>query len=577
MPIQLLTTETIGKIAAGEVVERPASVVKELLENALDAGARRISVEIRNGGSDLIEVVDDGHGMSPEDLAAAIQRHATSKLSAFEDLDTLRTLGFRGEALPSIAAVASVLIASRTAEAPVGSEVRVDFGAVGPVHMSAIPVGTRVSVRDLFANVPARRKFLRQASTEAGYATRVVSSYAAAYTGVAVTLMVDGRRVFGTDGSGDDVAAATGVYGPEVGQAALRLVPLDEVAAVPGVTVTGWVGAPAVTRSHRNGLVFFVNGRWIQSRALSFALEEAYHSLLMVGRHPVAVVHVALDPAIVDVNVHPTKAEVKFVDERAVCRAVQRAAHAALLGAPQDALPRVQFAASAGQTEQRPMDLPRPRWGPDPDTGRETSRAGDPVPEDEKHASGVPILRVLGQVGGTYIIAEGPQGMYLIDQHAAHERVLYEKILAQISGRMADKQPLLDPLIVDLSPEELGIYERSAEELAQIGFDVEPFGQGSVAVRAVPAMMRNVDVAERLRLILKELVEGGAGDSWLDSVAISTACHTSIRAGQPLSLPEMRELVAELERSSQPRACGHGRPTMLHMAQADLERQFSRR
>ncbi len=189
----------------------------------------------------------------------------------------------------------------------------------------------------------------------------------------------------------------------------------------------------------------------------------------------------------------------------------------------------------------------------------------------------MPILRVLGQVGGTYIIAEGPQGMYLIDQHAAHERVLYEKILTQISGRMADKQSLLDPLIVDLSPEELGIYERSAEELAQIGFDVEPFGEGSVAVRAVPAMMRNVDVAERLRLILKELVEGGAGDSWLDSVAISTACHTSIRAGQPLSLPEMRELVAELERSSQPRACGHGRPTMLHMAQADLERQFSRR
>lgn len=577
MPIQLLTTETIGKIAAGEVVERPASVVKELLENALDAGARRISVEIRNGGSDLIEVVDDGHGMSPEDLAAAIQRHATSKLSAFEDLDTLRTLGFRGEALPSIAAVASVLIASRTADAPVGSEVRVDFGAVGPVDMAAIPMGTRVSVRDLFANVPARRKFLRQASTEAGYATRVVSSYAAAYTGVAVTLTVDGRRVFGTDGSGDDVAAATGVYGPEVGQAALRLVPLDEAAAVPGVTVTGWVGAPAVTRSHRNGLVFFVNGRWIQSRALSFALEEAYHSLLMVGRHPVAVMHVALDPATVDVNVHPTKAEVKFVDERAVCRAVQRAAHAALLGAPQDALPRVQFAASAGQTEQRPMDLPRPRWGPDPDTGRETASAGDPAPEDEKHASGVPILRVLGQVGGTYIIAEGPQGMYLIDQHAAHERVLYEKILTQISGRMADKQSLLDPLIVDLSPEELGIYERSAEELAQIGFDVEPFGEGSVAVRAVPAMMRNVDVAERLRLILKELVEGGAGDSWLDSVAISTACHTSIRAGQPLSLPEMRELVAELERSSQPRACGHGRPTMLHMAQADLERQFSRR
>ncbi|MDP9369995.1 MAG: DNA mismatch repair endonuclease MutL [Chloroflexota bacterium] len=577
MPIRLLTTETIGKIAAGEVVERPASVVKELLENALDAGARRISVEIRNGGTDLIEVVDDGHGMGPEDLAAAIQRHATSKLTAFEDLDTLQTLGFRGEALPSIAAVASLAIASRMAEAPVGSAIRVEFGAVRPVEPAAAPVGTRVSVRDLFANVPARRKFLRQASTETGYATRVVCSYAAAYAAVAVTLSVDGRRVFGTDGAGDVVAAATGVYGPEVGQAALRLGPLDEAAAVPGVTVSGWAGAPAVTRSHRNGLVFFVNGRWIQSRALSFALEEAYHSLLMVGRHPVAVVHLALDPSAVDVNVHPTKAEVKFVDERAVCRAVQRAAHAALLGAPQDTLPRVQFVASSWQTEQRPMELPRPRWEADRDGDRETASAGHRAPEEAKHASGVPILRVLGQVGSTYIIAEGPQGMYLIDQHAAHERVLYEKILSQLSGQMADRQPLLDPLIVDLSPEELAIYERSAAELAQVGFEVEHFGEGAVAVRAVPALMRNVDIAERLRLILGELAEGGAGNSWLDSVAISTACHTSIRAGQTLSLPEMRELVAELERSSQPRACGHGRPTMLHMAQADLERQFSRR
>ena len=577
MPIRLLTTDTIGKIAAGEVVERPASVVKELLENAIDAGARRISVEIRNGGSDLIEVVDDGHGMGPDDLAVAIQRHATSKLSAFEDLDTLQTLGFRGEALPSIAAVSSLTLASRTTDATTGSAVRVEFGSVGGVETVAAPAGTRVAVRDLFANVPARRKFLRQASTETGYAARVVSSYAAAYPGVSVTLSIDGRRIFGTDGSGDSIAAASAVYGPEVGGSALRLAPLDEAAAVPGVTVAGWVGAPSVTRSHRNGLVFFVNGRWIQSRALSFALEEAYHSLLMVGRHPVAVVHVALDPAAVDVNVHPTKAEVKFVDERAVCRAVQRAVHAALLAAPHDALPRMQFAASSWQAEQRPMELPRPRWASDREQGRETILVGDGAATAEKHASGVPILRVLGQVGGTYIIAEGPQGMYLIDQHAAHERVLYEKILAQMSGQVADKQALLDPLIVDLTPDELAIYDRSAAELAQIGFDVEPFGEGAVAIRAVPALMQNVDVAERLRLILRELTEGGAGDSWLDSVAISTACHTSIRAGQTLSLPEMRELVAELERSSQPRACGHGRPTMLHMAQADLERQFSRR
>ena len=570
-PIQLLTDETIGKIAAGEVVERPASVVKELIENALDAGARRIGVEIRGGGTDLIEVTDDGHGMRADDLALAIQRHATSKLAAFEDLDTLQSLGFRGEALPSIAAVSAFAVRSRETAAAVGAAIEVRFGESTAVRSVAAPPGTTVTIRDLFANVPARRKFLRQATTELAYIGRVVAAYAAAYPLVQFHLTVDGRRVLGTDGSGDPIAAAVGVWGAEVGAAALTLEPLDEAAAVPGVTVSGWVGAPTVTRSHRQGIVFFINGRWIQNRALAFALEEAYHSLLMVGRHPVAMVAIAVNPAMVDVNVHPTKAEVKFVDERAVCRAVQRAAHGALARSPRGELPEIRFESSVAP-EQRTMGLPATPWA-----SRDIDRPAVPDADGgAAHPSGVPILRVLGQVGGTYIIAEGPHGMYLIDQHAAHERVLYEKILGQMSEQSVQQQALLDPLIVELGPEEAAVWEKSTAELEQIGFAIEGFGDGSVAVRAVPAVMRNVDIAERLRLILQELAEGGAGDSWLDSVAISAACHSSIRAGQTLSLPEMRELVAELERSSQPRACGHGRPTMLHMTRSELERQFKR-
>ena len=586
MPVRLLSDETIGKIAAGEVVERPASVVKELLENALDAGARRVRVAIREGGLGLIEVADDGCGIDPAELPLAVRRHATSKLSRFEDLDDLATLGFRGEALPSIAAVADVALRSRAAGRDAAAELRVAYGDTGPTLPTGAPAGTVVTVRDLFGNVPARRKFLRQPATESAYIVRAVSAYAAARPDVAITLTVDDRRAFATSGSGDLLSAAAEVWGAEVGRAALLLHPLDHAAAVPGVAVSGWVGAPDVTRSHRQGIVVFVNGRWVQNRALAFALEEAYHSLLMVGRHPVAMVRVTVDPAAVDVNVHPTKAEVKFADERAACRAVQRATHAALAGQRHDALPTLGFAPPSPAETQTTLPSPRfpvplPARGPLPPPAAGTTgpspagAAGEPAPA--AHPSGVPILRVLGQIGGSFIIAEGPEGMYLIDQHAAHERVMYERILASLRDRTPARQPLLDPLVVDLPPDQLAAYERSADELASIGFEIEPFGGSSVAVRAIPALIHGVDIGERLRLILGELAEGGQGESWLDAVAVSTACHTSIRAGQALSIPEMRELVAELERSSQPRACGHGRPTMLHLTQSDLEKQFARR
>lgn len=573
MTVRLLSNDTIGKIAAGEVVERPASVVKELVENAIDAAATRISVTIAGGGLDRIEVRDDGSGLSGDELPVALQRHATSKLTTFEDLYHLHTLGFRGEALPSIAAVSRFTMRSRPPQSAAGVEVQSDHGALQPPRTAAAPPGTAVDVRDLFGNVPARRKFLRQPATESAYVVRAVAAYATAYPRIAMSLEVDGKALFSSDGSGDMSAAAVAVYGAEIGGAALLLEPLDDAATVPGVSVTGWVSEPAVTRSHRQGLVFFVNGRWIQNRALSFALEEAYHSLLMVGRHPLALISLSLDPAAVDVNVHPTKAEVKFLDERAVCRAVQRAAHGALARSPRDELPSINWRV-LGQSTTMKTVVPEPRHWP-----------GHGAPADDGQAPamqssqtmGVPILRVLGQVGATFIIAEGPEGLYLVDQHAAHERVLYERILSQLSAQAVDRQPLLDPLVIDLSPDEQAVLDRSRDELASLGFEVDHFAEGAIAIRAVPAIMRGVDIGERFRAILAELKEGGSGDSWLDAVAISTACHTSIRAGQALSLGEMRELIQDLERSSQPRACGHGRPTMIHLSQYDLEKQFARR
>lgn len=577
MTLRLLDERTIGKIAAGEVVERPVSVVKELLENAIDAGASRVRVAVKGGGIELIEVVDDGCGIAVAELPLAVQRHATSKLATFEDLDSLSTLGFRGEALPSIGAVSTLAIRSRVPEATHASLLRVTYGEVtAPMSVGAAE-GTAVTVRDLFANVPARRKFLRQPGTETGYIQRAVAAYAAVYPAIAFELTIDGRRSFSTDGSGDTIAAATAAYGAEVGRAAIVLEPPEALAAVPGMDVEGWISSPELSRSHRQGIVIFVNGRWVQNRALGFALEEAYHSLLLVGRHPLAAVHLRLDPAAVDVNVHPTKAEVKFVDERAACRAVQRAVHAALARRPHAAIPHVRFEPipTSPAARQRPIPFAPPRFAPlesrKPVESPETNGTGD------AHPSGVPLLRVLGQIASSFIIAEGPDGMYLIDQHAAHERVLYERILDQIQERTADRQPLLEPLVVDLSPQEMAVLERSQQELHDIGFDLDRWDGGAVAVRAVPALARGVDIAERLRLILRELAEGGQGESWLDAVAISTACHTSIRAGQTLSIPEMRELVAALERSSQPRACGHGRPTMLHLSGSDLERQFQRR
>lgn len=620
MPITLLPPDLVGKIAAGEVVERPASAVKELLENALDAGARRIAIEVRAGGRDLLKVTDDGCGIPRDELALALVQHATSKLTTADDLEHIATLGFRGEALGSLAAVARVTIVSRPPEEATGYEI-VGHGAERSTPRPiACPPGTTVTIRDLFANVPARLKFLRAAATEHGVIGRIVTAYALARPEVRFELSIDGRRTLATDGSGDRLNAIVGVHGAEV---AAQMLPLDpEAAEVPGIRVDGYVSAPALNRAHRQGIMLFVNERWIQNRALGFALEEAYHSLLMIGRHPLAIVDIALPPELVDVNVHPTKSEVRFLDERAVCRALSRATRAAVLHFGRGAIPdfsltSVAYATPAVQghldtgLNLRWPDRPSGTLGALPSALEETpiqaavavvperdglpatalSRAPLPIPPPATNGRGapqqtpelpptrLPPLRVLGQVGASYIIAEGPEGVFLIDQHAAHERILLDQLLAGAARATPDSQLLLEPLVLDLTPPQIEAIELASADLAALGFALEPFGARAWAVRAVPAALaagRVRNLGETIVAILEEAAQGGQGLNWLERLAGVTACHSAIRANQTLTLEEMRALIGQLERTTLPRTCAHGRPTMLQVNIGDLERQFGR-
>ncbi len=577
MPIARLDEATIRRIAAGEVVERPASVVKELVENALDAGARYVRVEIIAGGRELIRVQDDGCGIPAEELALAVERHTTSKLRSFDDLARLASYGFRGEALAAISAVSDFEIVSRASGADYGARLQVRFGKAGRVEPAAAAPGTIVTVRDLFARLPARRRFLRQDATETAYIQRTLAALALARPDVRFELVIDGRIVLTTPGNGQLLDALVGVFGVEVASEMVPIEPKDERE----IAVTGAIGLPSVSRANRQSFFVLINQRWVESRTLLAATEQAYHTLLMVGRYPIGVLALTLPPDRVDVNVHPTKREVRFVDERAVASAVYDAVRRTLLRhLPDRPPPSVSFSPLAAPVVQRRLLVADPtRAAPSvapierpvaEEESRLTTDASEPASER------LPILRVLGQVRQSYIIAEGPDGMYLIDQHAAHERVLLEQLLTQHAQRGVEQQQLLEPLVVELSPAQLEVVERYREALDELGWSIEPFGPATIAVRAVPAIVRR-NIAQVLLAVLDELATGGRGTTPFERVAISTACHSAIRAGQELSLPEMRELIRQLERCQAPNACGHGRPTVVHLSTEELERQFGRR
>ncbi|MCZ6538956.1 MAG: DNA mismatch repair endonuclease MutL [Chloroflexi bacterium] len=628
MPIHVLSDELSSRIAAGEVIERPASVVKELVENSLDAGSTRVDVEVAGGGARSITVVDNGQGIPAGELAIAFERFATSKIDESSDLIAIGTLGFRGEALPSIASVASVEVTSKQAGADAGASYRVDFGKPGQLEPAGAPEGTRVLVSGLFKNVPARLKFLGSAGRELSRIQTMLASLALVYPEVAFSLNADGRDRLRTTGSGNIIDAVSGVYGQKIaGQ--MLLLEADESAAF---SVDGLVSSPSLNRSNRTYLTLSVNGRWIQSRRLSYAIEQAYHGFLPERRFPIAVarIHTPLDD--VDANVHPAKAEVRFLREDLVYSVVQRAIRGVLtayapvheLGSGRargsTGLLRTPIGASgfqatsgspnrdgSGRRAEPAAGGGYPQW-PEPVRAaeREVESSSGPAsgpgfeqaPLSEPQAPGapgpagnsssaatpretLPVLRVIGQSHETYIVAEGPDGVYLIDQHAAHERVTFERVKARFDENVRESQPLLEPVTVDLAPGVMTTVHEHLDELSRVGWGVEEFGGNSVVVRSVPASLAvraSGDGAGNVFVtVLDELSEGGSGESWRERMLASIACHSSVRAGQVLSIDECKDLIRQLEKADHPNTCPHGRPTIVQLTVGDLEREFRRR
>jgi DNA mismatch repair protein MutL len=625
MPIRVLPPTVAARIAAGEVVERPASVAKELLENALDAGARSISVEVGGGGVELLRVADDGAGVPAAEVPLAFARHATSKLADLDDLDRLTTLGFRGEALPSIAAVAEVAFLSRPADAPTATLLRLAYGEIAEQRSAPRAPGTTITVERLFGQLPARRKFLKARSSEAGHVAHCVTQLALGRPDVRLDLRVDGRAVLSTPGRGDAREALAAVYGPAAARAmlALREPPAlapqswgERTREEPGgalptasggvgsaatVRVRGYVSPPALHRGTRGGLTLFVNGRVVYSRTLLYAVEEAYHTLLPVGRHPLALLWIEVPPDEIDVNVHPTKQEVRFLRERAVFAALQRAVREVVAEAA-----GVPLLAGAGRAAPAPPLAPAANapfavpGGGDDGQPRGLWDSAELAAAEQGAAHGAPTglgghprlsqLRVLGQVAMTYITAEGDAGLYLVDQHAAHERVLLEQ-LRRNAARRDRIQYLLEPQSVELSPAQAEALRDRDADLGELGFVVEDFGPSTLLLRAIPAALKPTTISRVLQETFETLAtedtsretahahngdDHGAAD-WRERLCLLLACKTAVKAGQLLSHDEMRALLEQLDEAELGRTCAHGRPTAVLLTHGQLEREFGRR
>ena len=691
MPIRQLTPDVAAKIAAGEVVERPASVVKELIENSIDAGATQIRVDLTNGGLQLIRVTDNGSGIPTDELALALSRHATSKVEDIDDLERIRTLGFRGEALASIAAVADVTLLSRHVSAEQGAQVSAANGQLSEVSAAASPSGATLTVRNLFSAVPARLKFLKSRHTEISHCLHMLEQYALAYPEIRFSVFSEGKQLFTTPGDGQLMSVLVELYGLQVAE---QMVPISSLDGRDGdperPVVTGYTSHPACYKSTRQHISFFVNRRWVLSRMLTSAVEEGYHSLLLTGRHPIAVVNIQMDPALLDVNVHPAKTEIRFLRERRVYAAVLRAVRNGLLAEP--AMPQwsgnvgartlsggeVIIAPSSPQAPSSPYasDLPytdddtieidetepdennpdNPTISPFPqdnpwltvteeETGTkppmlsrlwqshvrngeraETHSQSEPVPENSREfsdsVSGItgiadieeipnipdnsqivqtavpefsqvshqtqvsqeshhlPKLRVVGQLSQSYIVTEGEDGMYLVDQHAAHERILLERMVAALQARTPISQLLLSPVQLELVSSEVEAIEEHLPQLEHIGFRLQLEEGGTLLVQALPNVFARQINARSLHELLADLTSihsDGHSEMWEEHALANVACKAAIKANYFLTVSEMREMIEQLGQTNAPFSCCHGRPTMIHFHLSALAREFERR
>jgi DNA mismatch repair protein MutL len=566
IPIRVLPASIAQRIAAGEVIERPASVVKELIENALDAGARNVRVDVRGGGYELVRVSDDGTGIPADELWLACQRHATSKL-VDDDLSQVQTLGFRGEALPSIAAMAELTLVSAVDDSGVGRRLVVRDGQVAADEPSPRPLGTTVTVRRLFENVPARLAAFHRLQTEVAQIGQTARRLALAAAGVRLSLFTEERLVFQTSGSGELGVALLEVYGTALAGFLVPFGPID----VGRARVLGIVSSPEVTRPERGQVNLIVNGRWVQPRQLLALLEAAYRPLLPRGRHPVLAAAIHVPPDAVDINVHPAKLEVRLIGERAIGEAL-----AELIREPLGRRARaLQLAPTVGLTALEPVTL--------------VAESREPWDDQAPIVTpGLPPLRLIGQVRDRLLLLEGPSGLYLVDQHRAHERILYEQLAARHGEAGPDAAVALpEPLVIELRPAQVARFSRRLGELSAIGFHCEVFGERTFLLRAAPALpgvlpgttddrLIGLGDPDELAATLVALADEHTADSetWRERLLVRLACRTAVRRGRPLDHPLMRALVDGLGHTSAPAVCPHGSPLLMHVSGETLAKQF---
>jgi DNA mismatch repair protein MutL len=565
--IRLLPEQVANQIAAGEVVERPASVVKELIENSLDAEAKRITVTIKAGGRSSIIIADDGFGMSRDDALLALERHATSKIAKAEDLYRIRSLGFRGEAVPSIAAVSRFNLATRERGTLSGTQLEIAGGKILSVRDTGAAEGSIVEVRNLFFNLPARRKFLRSEQTETAHVEHIVTLCALAHPQVAFRLMVEDRECFNLAPAGKLVDRLRELYGNQLVE---QLVPLT------GAGVSGFIGKPGISRTDRSQQHVFVNSRPVESKGINYALMEGYHTALMKGRFPVTFLFIEIDPELVDVNIHPAKREVRFRDEHTVRQSVIDAVRAALEPRESVLKPIGTTLGQSGVLAAMGTDLSR--------VSSNRGEAAASVEMFPSHRSEVHTeegrWRILGIVAQLYVLIESPEGLVLMDQHAAHERVLFEKMLRDLESDSAPAQKLLLPMTLELDARDAEFLRSNLKTLHKLGLGVSEFGEKTFLVDALPPYFRLNNLAQTFRNIVDELRRTGEqihtrrlGE---DKIA-TTVCRHAVKARDPLAGEELRALLEQLHRCELPYTCPHGRPTMIQISHAELEKKFGRK
>ncbi|MGI9236596.1 MAG: DNA mismatch repair endonuclease MutL, partial [Woeseiaceae bacterium] len=582
MPIQQLPSHLINQIAAGEVVERPASVVKELLENSLDAGARSVQVDIIAGGQKLIRIRDDGKGIVQEELKLALARHATSKIASLDDLEAVASLGFRGEALPSIASVARLTVASRSAGAATAWQVEADAGEISAPAPVAHPQGTTVEVHDLFYNTPARRRFLKTERTEFGHIEKWLRRLALSRPEVAFSLTHNRRTVLSLPAASDEEARRqriARICGDAFSDQCVNIERTTE-----GIALSGWIGLPTFNRSQPDLQYWFVNGRSVTDRTLSHAVRHAYRDVLFHGRYPAYVLNLTMDPAAVDANAHPAKHEVRFRDGRRVHGVVSQTVEVAL----RDTRPGGHDVAPIPMTRdavfnQGTMPLTS---SPSVSSVQETLsayRAMAAAPElavlQESPGDVPPLGFAVAQLAGVFILAENEEGLVVVDMHAAHERIVYEKLKRGYEDRDLVRQPLLVPEVISVADSEANLVEHSGDVLEKLGLVVDRSGPTNLTVREVPALLKNADVESLLRDVLADLSESGRSnriDDISDDYLATMACHHSVRANRQLTVDEMNALLREMERTERADQCNHGRPTWTTITLSELDRLFLR-